>query len=164
MPDYTDSKGMKYHLDGWTTIIDEMNSYDEQPVERSEYINFTDDAVEQAVKEKLGMISDRITVSDLQGVYRLKLQGGVKSLVDLKHLTNLEYLDAQQLGIQDITAVGNLKNLRVLYLGRNKISDISELKKLTKLTSLEKLYLKFLREIEEQIIVLSVYIGHKRIC
>ncbi len=134
--DYNDSKGMKYHLDGWSTIIDEMNTYEEQPEENSEVVVFSDALVEQAVKDKLGITTDRIKVSDLQEVYRLKLPIGVKSLIDLKFLTNLEYLDAQQLGVKNIAMVGNLENLRVLYLQRNKITDISSLKKLTNLETL----------------------------
>ena len=133
VPDYTDSKGVKYHLDGWTTVVDEMNRYDKLPAEARKYIKFKDAAVEQAVREKLGKKTGKITRMDVQGIYRLKLPQGVKSLTDLKYLTNLEYLDAQQLGIKDITDIGKLKNLRVLYLQRNSISDISALKNLTKL-------------------------------
>ena len=133
VPDYTDSKGVKYHLDGWTTIVDEMNRYDKLPAEARKYIKFKDAAVEQAVREKLGKKTGKITMMDVQSIYRLKLPQGVKSLTDLKYLTNLEYLDAQQLGIKDITDIGKLKNLRVLYLQRNSISDISALKNLTKL-------------------------------
>jgi len=172
VPDYTDSKGMKFQLDGWTTIIGEMNTYYEQPAESCEYVNFMDDVVEQAVYEKIDKISGKITVSDLQGIYRLKLPKGVKSLKDLKYLTNLEYLDSQQLGIKDITPIGNLKNLRVLYLERNKISDISVLKKLknlevlslngnqvvslNSLSSLKKLQKLYLRENKiESVISLS---------
>jgi internalin A len=161
VPDYTDTKGMKYHLNGWTTIIDEMNSYEEQPAGSKEYVTFTDKAVEQAVREKLGKASGKLSKADVQSIYRLKLSKGVKSLKDLKYLTNLEYLNAQQLGIKDITAVGSLKNLRVLYLQRNTISDLTALKNLknleilslngnqitsvsalASLTKLQKLYLR----------------------
>ncbi len=133
VPDYTDANGLKYHLDGWTTIVEKMNSYNEPQEESNPYVKLADAAVEKAVRDKLGKPTDRLTVSDLLSIYRLKLPQGTKSLADLKHLTNLEYLDAQQLEIKDITAVGSLKDLRVLYLQRNKISDISALKKLTKL-------------------------------
>lgn len=161
VPDYTDPIDLKFHLDGWSTILDKMNSYDKQPIRSREYVKFTDSSVEQAVRKKLGKPTEAITKFDLQRIYRLKLPQGVTKLVDLKYLTNLEYLDAQKLGIKDITVITKLKKLRVLYLQRNNISDISALKKLTKLevlslngnkitdlkslsklTTLEKLYLK----------------------
>jgi internalin A len=131
VPDYNDTNGTKYHLDGWTTILDQMKAYDIMPEGSSEKVTFKDAFVKQAVQDKLGKTA--VTKYDLQGIYRLKLPQGVKSLVDLKYLTNLEYLDAQQLGIANISVVSNLKKLRVLYLQRNLISDISALKKLTKL-------------------------------
>ncbi|HWT75534.1 MAG TPA: leucine-rich repeat domain-containing protein [Mobilitalea sp.] len=133
LPDYNDSAGQKFHLDGWATIISEMDSYDTLPSESSEYVSFTDGAVEQAIREKLGKPSGNISVWEMQSIYRLKLSEGVKSLENLKMLTNLEYLDARQLDLQDITAIGSLTKLRVLYLQRNLITDISALKKLTSL-------------------------------
>ena len=161
VPDYTDSNGLKYRLDGWTTLLDKMKTFGEPDEKNRKTIVFKDPAVEQAVREKLGKPAGKITVFDLQGIYRLRLTKGVKNLADLKQLPQLEYLDAHQLGIKDITAVGSLKKLRVLYLQRNQITDISALKKLTKLevlslngntitnikplsklTSLKKLYLR----------------------
>jgi internalin A len=133
IPDYNDAIGKKYHLNAWDTIISKMNSYDKLPTESTKYVSFSDISVEQAVRKKLGKVSGKISVEELLGIYRLKLPNGVKSLKDLNKLTNLEYLDAGQLAIKDITAIGNLKNLRVLYLQRNLITDISALKKLTKL-------------------------------
>lgn len=159
VPDYNDANGVKYHLNGWSTILDQMKAYAIMPEGFSEKVSFKDAYVKQAVQDKLGKTV--ITKYDLQSIYRLKLPQGVKSLTDLKYLTNLEYLDAHQLGIMDISAVGKLTKLRVLYLQRNQISDISTLKKLTKLqvlslngnnvtdlkplaklTYLEKLYLR----------------------
>ncbi|WP_312369608.1 leucine-rich repeat domain-containing protein [Lachnoclostridium sp.] len=133
IPDYNDTNGKKYHLNAWNTIITEMNSYDKLPAESSKYISFADPFVEKAVREKLGKVSGKISEEELYGIYRLKLPKGVKSLKDLSKLTNLEYLDAGQLSIKDISAIGNLTKLRVLYLQRNMISDINALKKLTKL-------------------------------
>lgn len=131
VPDYNDANGLKYHLNGWATILNQMQSYQELPKGSSDIVSFQDTMVAQAVKEKLG--KSVITEYDLLGIYRLKLPLGVKSLTDLKKLTNLEYLDAAKLDLKDISALSNLKNLRVLYLQRNQISDISALKKLTKL-------------------------------
>jgi internalin A len=132
VPDYNDAKGKKFYLDGWTTLLEQMSSFDEK-TETTKYISFSEYAFEQAVREKLGQPTGKIAASDLQDIYRLKLPKGVKSIKDLKYLPNLEYLDAGQLGIRDITSLSSLTGLRVLYLPRNSISDISVLKKLTKL-------------------------------
>ncbi len=133
VPDYTDTNGRKYHLDGWSTVIKEMAVYHELPKESSQYVTFTDKTVEKAVRDKLGITNGKLSVYDVKGIYRLKLPQGVKSLKDLKYLVNLEYLDAQQLGIKTVSEIGGLKNLRVLYLQRNQITDITALKKLTNL-------------------------------
>ena len=161
VPDYTDANGLKYHLDGWTTILERMKTFGVPVEDNLKTVSFTDASIEKAVRAKLGKPEGKITLSDTKQIYRLKLPKGVKSLKDLKQLTRLEYLDVSQLGIKDITAIGSLKNLRVLYLQRNQIKDITPLKNLTKLkvlslngnmltdlkplsklTSLEKLYLK----------------------
>ena len=114
IPDYNDKTGKKFHLNGWSTIISKMNSYDTLSPDSNKYISFTDTKVEQAVREKLGKDTGNISVKELLSIYRLKLPQGVKSL-------------------KDITAIENLTKLRVLYLQRNSISDISALKKLSKL-------------------------------
>jgi len=135
VPDYDDATGMKYHLDGWTTITEQMSVFG-QDTEADAAIIFKDTAVEQAVRDKLMKPEGSITLSDVKSIYRLKLPQGVKSLTDLTKLTNLEYLDAQQLGIKSITPLTKLTNLRVLYLQQNQISDLSPLKALTKLRKL----------------------------
>ncbi len=133
VPDYTDANGIKYHLDGWTALLDRMKTFGEPTQYSRKTVSFKDMAVEKAVREKLGKRTGKITVFDIQGIYRLKLRGGVKSLTDLKLLTRLEYLDAGQLGIKDITAISSLTELKVLYLQRNQVSDLKPLKKLKKL-------------------------------
>jgi internalin A len=133
LPDYNDSLGMKFHLNGWETIISEMKDYDTLPSGSGKYISFTDAVVEQAIREKLGKTSGKVSDWELKNIYRLKLPTGVKSLKDLRRLTNLEYLESSQLDLKDISAIGGLTKLRVLYLQRNLLSDISALKKLTKL-------------------------------
>jgi internalin A len=133
LPDYNDSTGEKYHLDVWETILKKINSYDTLPSKANEYVSFTDGIVEQAIREKLGKPSGKISVWEMQNICRLKLPKGVISLKDIKLLTNLEYLDARELNLKDVTAIGSLKKLRVLYLQSNAITDISSLKKLSKL-------------------------------
>jgi internalin A len=133
VPDYSDVTGQKYHLDGWDTIILKMDTYDTLPVGSSKYVTFTDKAVEQAVRTKLNKVSGKISVAEIQSIYRLQLTNGVKSLKDMSKFTNLEYLEAAQLGLKDLTGIANLTNLRVLYLQRNLLTDVSALKNLSKL-------------------------------
>lgn len=133
VPDYTDAVGKEYYLDGWTTLLDRMASFHQALEGSNQYINFTDSYIEQAVRDKLDKPSGKLTLADTEAIYRLKLPQGVKSLKDLRYLKNLEYLDAQQLGIKDISGLSTLTKLRALYLQRNKISDINSLKKLKKL-------------------------------
>ncbi len=136
VPDYTDAKGKEYHLDGWTTLLDQMKSFEEPLAGANQYIRFTDPKVEQAVRDKLMKPSGKLTLADAKSVYRLKLPKGVKSLKDLEKLSNLEYLDAQQLSLKDISSLSSLTKLRSLYLQRNDIVNINALSKLTKLETL----------------------------
>ncbi len=133
LPDYEDSNGKKYHLDGWSTILEEMSSFDILPEECSQTVSFSDAAIEKTVREKLGKLTGDLTVYEVNQIYRLKLSSGVNSLMDLRNLKNLEYLDASQLNITDITPLQELTKLKVLYLQRNQITDISPLSKLKKL-------------------------------
>lgn len=136
IPDFNDSNGKKYHLDGWSSILSGMKSFDTLPAGCSQTVSFSDAAVEEAVREKLGKAKGKLTVYDVNQIYRLKLPDGVMSLKDLTSLKNLEYLDASQLNIKDITPLGSLTKLRVLYLQRNQITELSPLKKLKYLEAL----------------------------
>ncbi len=133
IPDYKDKVGKKFHLNGWSTIITAMKSYKSASPGSKEYITFKDPVIEQAVREKLGKASGKISVLELKSIYRIKLPEGVKSLKDLKNLSNLEYLDANKLNVSDISAIGSLKNLKVLYLTHNKLSDVKALKNFNKI-------------------------------
>jgi internalin A len=133
VPDYNDAKGKEFNLDGWTTLLEQMDTFEESLVGSDDYVIFSDSMIEQALRDKLGKTSGRLTKADIQGIYRLKLPQGVKSLKDLKILSNLEYLDAQQIGLKDIGRLSSLTKLRVLYLQRNQLTNINSLKKLTKL-------------------------------
>ena len=133
VPDYSDASGAKYHLDGWSTILSEMSSFDTLSADQTQTVTFTDAVVEQAVREKLGNKTGSLTTADMNSIYRLKLPVGTTSLNDLTKLTNLEYLNAVSLSIKSITPLSALSNLRVLYLSKNTITDVSPLKKLTNL-------------------------------
>jgi internalin A len=133
VPDYNDDSGIKYHLDGWSTILSEMSYFDTLSAEQTQTVTFTDAAVEQAVRVELGNKTGSLTTADMKSIYRLKLPAGTKSLSDLEKLTNLEYLNAGSLNLKSISAISALTNLRVLYLPQNAISDVSPLKTLTNL-------------------------------
>lgn len=137
VPNYTDSVGVKYHLDLWSTILEEMDSFHVLSTEQTQTVTFIDPVVEQAVRKKLGNKTGKLTIADMKSIYRLKIPTGCKSLKDLKKLTNLEYLYAGNLNIKDITSLASLTNLQVLYLPKNGISDIAPLMKLTKLEILD---------------------------
>lgn len=140
VPDYNDDKGLAFHLNGWDTILSKMiptPPSPEQPEDTSS-TQFTDPGIEAAVRKKLGNKKGEITSEDLLKVKSLKLTGSISILNDLKMLKNLEYLDARNLGIKDISALSGLVKLDYLNLNHNKISDVSPLKNLKKL---ERLYL-----------------------
>jgi len=130
IPDYTDKLSKSYGLDVWDCII---GSLAVTPTTAGAKVNFTDKVVEAAVRKQLMKPSGNIYSNDLSRVYRLAIPNGVKSLVDVKKLTNLEYLDISNANITSINSLTSLKNLRVLYAQRNMITDITPLKGLTRL-------------------------------
>lgn len=131
VPDYTDKTSKTYGLDVWDSIIGSLPV--KAPTTAGKKVSFTDKVVEAAVRKQLMKPTGSIYSNELNRVYRLAVPNGVKSLVDVKKLTNLEYLDISNAKITSIYNLGNLKNLRVLYLQRNSITDITPLKGLTKL-------------------------------
>lgn len=133
IPDYNDKTSKKFGLNGWSAILSAMDSYDTVSEDSENYVTLKDPIVEEAIREKLGIWEEDISVAQLKKIYRLKLPAGVTSLKDLKKLTNLEYLDLSGLNLTNLNDIGNLKKLKVLYLARNEISNLDFLKKLTKL-------------------------------
>lgn len=131
VPDYNDKTSKVYGLDVWNNILNSLNISSNTTKETA--FTFKDKVVETAVRKQILKTTGTIYKSDLAKVYRLAVPVGVKTLVDLKQLSNLEYLDLSNAKITNISALSSLKNLRVLYLQRNSISDISALKGLTKL-------------------------------
>ncbi len=131
VPDFDDKTSKAYGLDVWSNIIAAL------PVKAGAATGtkavFSDKVVETAVRKQLMKPAGTIYSNELLKVYRLAIPAGVKSLVDLKKLPNLEYLDVSNARLSSISSVSSLKNLRVLYLQRNSIADITPLKGLTKL-------------------------------
>ncbi|MHB8064835.1 MAG: leucine-rich repeat domain-containing protein [Ruminiclostridium sp.] len=131
VPDYTDTAAKVYGLDVWSSILSSL-SISTNVVSETK-VTFVDKVVETAIRKRVSKTTGTIYKSDLSKVYRLAVPAGVKTLVDLKQLTNLEYLDLNSTQTTNISVLSYLKNLRVLYLQRNSITDISVLKGLTKL-------------------------------
>jgi internalin A len=131
VPDYADTTAKVYGLDVWSSILSSL-SLSTNAVSETK-VTFVDKVVETAVRKRISKTTGTIYKSDLSKVYRLGIPVGVKTLVDLKQLTNLEYLDLNSTVTTNISVLNYLKNLRVLYLQRNSITDISALKGLTKL-------------------------------
>lgn len=131
VPDYNDRTSKAYGLDVWNTISGSLAVTTNAAF--GTRVVFSDKVVEAAVRKQLMKPTGHIYSNELSGVYRLSIPYGVKTLVDLKKLTNLEYLNLSNAGIGNISNLSNLKNLRVLYLQRNNIGDITVLKGLTKL-------------------------------
>ncbi len=131
VPDFDDKTSKAYGLDVWSNIIAALPV--KAPAATGTKAVFSDKVVETAVRKQLMKPTGTIYSNELLKVYRLAIPAGVKSLVDLKKLPNLEYLDVSNAGLSSISSVSSLKNLRVLYLQRNSIADITPLKGLTKL-------------------------------
>jgi len=133
IPDFNDIKGKRFNLNVWENILRNLNNASLIEPKQNEIMQFTNRKVEEAVRNRLSKPTGDIYKSDVAGIYRLKLPEDVTNISDLKYLTNLEYLDAQNAGISDLGPLSSLRNLRVLYLQRNRITNISPLKSLTKL-------------------------------
>lgn len=131
VPDYADTKSKTYGLDAWDSIINSIAIRSTIVIETK--VTITDKVVETAIRKKINKLTGTIYKSDMDKVYRLAVPVGFKTLNDLKQLTNLEYLDLNGTNTTNISVLGLLKNLRVLYLQRNSITDLSALKGLTKL-------------------------------
>ena len=96
-------------------------------------IVFVDPVIEQAVREKLSRPIGAVTYGDLQKVTDLTIERRdtekreKASLVDLRHMTNLETLVLYQCGIADISGLSGVTGLKTLILTGNFIEDISAL-------------------------------------
>ena len=131
IPDYNDKTAKVYGMDVWNSILNSIKVSTD--IKKETAFTFKDKVVENAVRKNILKPTGTLYKSDLEKVYRLAVPVGIKTLVDIKQMANLEYLDLSNTKITDISALGSLKNLRVLYLQRNNISNISILKGLSKL-------------------------------
>ena len=91
----------------------------EEYVDLSEVVNIPDEYLKEAIKSKLNISSDDITIGDMY---------------------NLTELNAMGYGIEDLEGLQYAKNLETLNLDYNEISDLSKLKNLRKLSNLQAMY------------------------
>ena len=91
-------------------------------------------AIEAALDKASGA---SITPAEMATLTRLEAQDmGIRDLTGLEFATGLTSLNLSNNDIQDISALSDLTNLRILNLSVNFVSDLSPLVNLTNLTSL----------------------------
>ncbi len=126
-----------------------------QPVEESspepnsDLVEFTDEVLEEKVREAIGKPSGDISILEAEDVTMLDLsmEPGV-SIPRIKNLSSLYYftkltslnlawaLDDQDL-VVDISVLADLEDLEALYLNSNGLNDISSLVGLTEMKDLK---------------------------
>ena len=91
-------------------------------------IYFEDEKLEKYVKNEI--YKDKIYPEDALEVKSLIFTyKKFDSLVGLEHFKNLEKLEIDDCGIEDVSFISKLKSIKYLYLHNNGIYDISPLKK-----------------------------------
>lgn len=103
----------------------------EEPIENI----FEDPLLEEAVREKLGIISEEnIEPGKLLSITELSLDSkGISSLKGLEYCNNLTYLRFYGNSVKDITPLENLIKLNDLQFAFNNVSNITPLRKLINL-------------------------------
>jgi hypothetical protein len=98
----------------------------------------SDPHLEQAVRERLE-IPDEIPLlpKDMAALYGLVMEHDIESLRGLEHAINLRILHIGRSKVSDLTPLAGLENLQVLKLFGNRISDITPLAGLINLEVLE---------------------------
>ena len=107
-------------------------------------IVFPDAALEEAIRESLGIHDRPITAEDAAGRTVLNLAGKGKSsdakisdLTGLSAFSELEELHLNENRISDIGELSRLNRLKKVYLEKNDISDIGPVRNLSELELLE---------------------------
>lgn len=86
-------------------------------------IEFTDEYLSQAIKEKLNN-KGKIFTSDLLKIEDLDLSDkGIKNLNGIEYLKNIKILNISNNKITDISKINNLEKLEKLYIQGNPIQD-----------------------------------------
>ena len=97
-------------------------------------VNIPDAALENAIREELGIPTGVITLADMNRLTELfAFLKGIADLTGLEAAQNLTYLDLGSNQISDISPLSGLTGLTQLILSVNQISDLSPLSGLTNL-------------------------------
>jgi Leucine-rich repeat (LRR) protein len=111
---------------------------------KAEVVIFADPALEEAIRQQIGLPVGDIHDSDLELMDILQASGqGIVDISGIGHCINLEVLDLAENAIADISELGALPNLSMLDLGDNGLEDIGPVGDLTNLTSLSLAYNRF---------------------
>lgn len=108
-------------------------------------MNWKDDALENAVREELGITEGDVMLSDVYDLTEMDLdcdstsgQDKIQEISALSELTNLKTLHLERNDLTDISALSGLANLSALYLNGNaNLKDLSAVKNLSSLVTLE---------------------------
>ena len=104
----------------------------------AQVVDIPDTNLRAAIENALGKAAGApITADEMATVTRLEAQEvGIHNLTGLENATNLTRLHLGHNNISDISILAGLTKLMWLHLGRNNITDISILAGLTKLATL----------------------------
>lgn len=103
----------------------------------SEVISLPDAALQQAVRDELGIASGDITCADMALITTLDAaDAGIVSLEGLQYAPNLGDLFLHGNDVSDVSPLANLTELWALNLNLNEVTDVSPLENLTNLTEL----------------------------
>ena len=101
-------------------------------------MDWADPALEQEMRRLTGIDDGEIRLSDVCGLTELSLANcGISDISALGELANLRYLNLNANRIEDITPLSALTGLQVLLLNGNRIADAEPLSSLTRLTELD---------------------------
>ena len=111
----------------------------ELAINKTAEVSFADENLESLIRNKINKSSGKITKRDLKKIRNLTIDvESLSTLTDLRHFDNLKVLRlAEGYGIEDISPLAELEQLKELYLPANEIGDISPLFKLTELEVLD---------------------------
>ena len=101
-------------------------------------MDWKDPALEQEMRRLTGISEGEIRLSDVCGLTELSLANcGISDISALGELADLRYLNLNANRIEDISALSTLTGLQVLLLNGNRIADAEPLSSLTQLTELD---------------------------
>ncbi|MGD7053925.1 leucine-rich repeat domain-containing protein [Sutcliffiella horikoshii] len=102
--------------------------YSTRSLPSGDVIEFAEPALEQAVKNSLGIGDRKVYQSDMEYLWFIEASYlELKDLSGLEHATNLEYLYLDGNEISDLTPLSNLDSLLDLTLRNNQITNLSPL-------------------------------------